>query len=82
MFKYFKILWVYISFSSVVEAKKDRDLLVHIFVSPAPGTVPGPISVHEMISHPVFTLCKTDGYEGHSLILFLASLLWTLPNKK
>ena len=66
----------------LLKQKKDRDLLVHIFVSPVPGTVPGPISVHEMISHPVFILCKADGYEEHSLILFLASLLWILPNKK
>lgn len=56
--------------------KRDRGLLVHIFVSPAPGTVPSLISVREMISHLVFILYQTDGSEGHSLFLLLASLLW------
>ena len=44
-------------------------------VSPAPGTVPSLISVREMISHLVFILYQTDGSEGHSLFLLLASLL-------
>ena len=56
-----------------LKPKRDRSLLVHIFVSPAPGTVPNLVSVHDMISHPVFILYPTYGSEGHSLFLLLAS---------
>lgn len=36
------------------------NLLVYLFVSPAPGTVPDPRGVFLNNSHSVFILCKTD----------------------
>lgn len=64
-----------LNFPMLLKPKRDKCLLVHIFISPAPGTAPSLISVHEMISHLVFILYQTDGSEGHSLFLLLASLL-------